>query len=219
MDILTVLIFTGAIGFSIYRYYTKGEASIKRRLKKEPSRDIEDFDEGKIGKVVGEVIPDREILIAPLSGRECVFYQIVIKEEEMEGGEGGNTNTILRDEKSTAFYCTDATGLAHIDLKKAKVFLIKDEKRDTKLFRGPDENLQAYLEEHKIDTKLLFNLHRELDCYEGVIEVGEEVTVFGRGYWEHTSDEDFKDRFQLTLRFRDEEGTEVFLSDDPRTFR
>ncbi len=219
MDILTILIFTGVIGFSIYQYFTKHDATVKRKLKKEPSKAIEDFDEGKTGKVVGEVFPDREILIAPLSGRECVFYQIVITEDQTEDGEGSTNEVVLRDEKSTSFYLTDNTGLAHVDLKKAKVFLVKDGKFDTRLFRGPNEDLQAYLEEHNIDTKLLFNLHRELDCYEGVIEVGEEVAVFGKGYWEHTEEEDLKDRFQLTLRFRDDEEVEVYLSDDPRTFR
>ena len=72
-----IIVFVGAIIFLSY-YFSKKQV-VLRKLSKIPLKPATGLKTSELTKVTGKALHVKEPLIAPLSGRKCVFYTIKIE--------------------------------------------------------------------------------------------------------------------------------------------
>lgn len=204
-----------AIGVFLYARYRMGGAAMKRAVKKTKRVSIQSFTNGQHAKVVGRVMPVDVPLIAPLSGKECVFYHLIIETIPTESAKGDANHglmTPVNEKKSCPFFITDDTGEAKINPDGAEVFLQKDTKKKMDMFNEPDEQISRVLQQYGLaeqNSEAVNNLYR---IKEGVLEIGEAVAITGQGNWQTINDTE-------TLVFTHSPKTPLLLTDEPKTFR
>src|SRR4051794_16937115 len=91
-------------GTAVFRaiFYTD-ERRIRRSMKSVPTTAIRDVLDGKVVKIVGEVIYGQHTLRAPLSQRQCAFY--VLHVDSLNRW----PEQTVREQKGVEFFVRDAT--------------------------------------------------------------------------------------------------------------
>lgn len=132
-------------------------------------------------KIAGRLsVEDRAPLLAPLSGRQCGAYEIIVEERGTNNNGTVHWNTVIHDVQVTPFILTDDTGRARVDPTYAEMAITKDGSSHSGTFNDATPREQAFLSAHQEDSVgFLFN--RTLRYREGVLEIGERVAVMGPG--------------------------------------
>lgn len=143
---------------------------IRRRHRAVQAWPIGEVPEGKLGRLTGEVRTLEAPLTAPLSGRPCVYYAVVIL---------GAQERIMEC-KSVPFALDDRTGRAIIEPASGTVALTFDHREHIPVFRRPRPEVSALLGRHAISDRGALG-SRPLRFVEGVVEVGRRVEVVGAG--------------------------------------
>lgn len=202
--------------FFLVTYFSK-KAVVKRKLKKAAGKKISDFVSGDIARVVGKVEFAGEPLIAPLSGRRCARYYILV-EEKVSSGKSSHWNTLIEEEVVGRFVIRDGRHVACIDSKNVKSYLVEDRQYSSGYGEDATAVLEKYLNEHGKKSEGIFGMNKTIRYKEGVLEEGEMIAVVGRGEWKNADQVQFPnyDRV-LVISSTDEEP--VYLSDDPDTVK
>lgn len=133
---------------------------------------IAELPEGQQGRLVGNVRELQRTLTAPLTGRACVYYVILVEESVSSGW-----RERITERHGVAFGLEDASGCAVIEPARASVALAFYHREE---IRAPGEATPAQ------DTVLArhgYNIAGggRLRFVEAVLSVGERVTVVGTG--------------------------------------
>lgn len=152
-------------------------------LKKVKAVPIQRVQENVYSKIVGKAKFVKEPLIAPLSGRTCVFYQIVV--EQKRGKNGWNK---LVDQTITQDFFIESRGeMAVVKLKQAganKIILLdKDRNMSSGTFKDANHRLETYLKNHGTKSTNFLGLNKTLRYKEGIIEPNEDIVVMGVAEW------------------------------------
>jgi hypothetical protein len=212
--ILIVVIASIAICSS---YFSKN-AIIVRKLKKATGKKISEFVSGEIAKVVGKVEFVGEPLIAPLSGRPCAYYNVLI-EKQVSSGKSDSWKTIIEEEVAGTFVIRDGRYCAHINCDNVKSYLVEDREYHSGFGEDATEVLEKYLKDHGEESEGLFGWNKTIRYKEGVLEAGELIAVVGKGEWRNSSQEQLPDSYGRVLDITSTETEAVYLSDDPETVR
>jgi hypothetical protein len=146
---------------------------LRRVLSKAPRVSIAEACEGEAVRLDGRVA-DGETLIAPLTGRRCVFYVAVI--EEAPAKLGGDWAELARETRGVPFTVDDGTGRLIVDPAEAQIDVVLDSDTASGPLNDPDAIEVAFLKRHNVkSTGWLFN--RSLRYREGVFEIGEPIAV------------------------------------------
>ncbi len=151
----------------------------RRRLRHTAPCSIANFPHGGYERIVGrlELAPDHE-LIAPISGRRCAAYEVLVQGLDSRGDE--HWDTIAYEMQAVPFIVKDETGRAHVDPARGKLLVTLDShQRSGPLGRATPE-AQEFLR-RKGKTLSPWAPTIELRFREGVLEHDELVTVMGRG--------------------------------------
>jgi hypothetical protein len=167
----------------IIGFFFGKETVIKRKLRKVPRKPIAAFNNGELGKLVGNVEFYDNPLIAPLSGRRCAYYHVVVKEYRRRG-KSGSWVTIVDKFQSTPFILREGEHYALVPAENLHAVLEKDGKFTSGTFNDASPQLQNFLQSHGLKSTGLFGLNRKLRYLEGIFEENESVAVLGHGYWE-----------------------------------
>ena len=98
------------------------DARIKRQLRKVPSASISTLAEGAFARVVGNAHLAGEPLIAPLSGRPCAYYSVVVeKSDAMRGTQ--YWVPVISERRAVPFVLGDGTGYVTVDATDAEALL------------------------------------------------------------------------------------------------
>lgn len=98
------------------------KARWRRASTNTPIVSIEAFPEGKLGKVVGALEYVAEPIFAPLTDRECAYYEAVVEQSD---GDNGWKN-IVRERRGVTFSFVDSSGRALVDPTRAEVVLVQN---------------------------------------------------------------------------------------------
>ena len=128
---------------------------------------IRDLHADAIGWVRGKVIGDAPIT-APLSGRACTYYKVVV-----EARDGLGWKRVAYEARGQSFELDDGTGIALVDPGDAQVEVDYDKRYEI----TPDARISQPLAELARRFKLP---DEAVVIREGVLEVGEIVAVHGR---------------------------------------
>ncbi len=198
-------IVTSIIGLSTF--FSK-KYKIKRKLKGMGRTPIAQFKHGSIGKVVGSVSVYEDILTAPLSGRECVYYQVKVMKKDDD-----SWTTVFTNESSVPFILNDGNrkALIHTHQNK-KGYLVKDIEMQSGFLRDASQKIEDYLRSQGHSSKGFLGFNKTMKYMEGVIHPGEVVAVMGKGEWEMKPDPD-----EQMLIMKGDESFSLYISDDTST--
>ncbi len=185
------------------------------RLRRHRRATIRDAPEGKEAKIVGTLCPVGEPLTAPLSGRECACWEVVI--DERPAGSSEPWSPLLRRHDVQTFEIEDETGRARVEPRIWGVEVVSDFKQRIGTFSAPPKRLVEFLAEQGF-----MSTNRALRYREGVLERGERVAVLGP-----CRREPFDEESKGSTTYRDtptrlvvgSEISGVTVSDDPRVMK
>ncbi len=188
------------------------KAIVRRRLKKGSLRRLADFKSGETGKVVGIVELVDEPLEAPLSGRECAWYNVHILERS-----NNSAYTLVREQKKVRFVLRDGDKVAYIDSNYIESYIVEDQEYNSGTFNDATERLENYLRQHGQKSEGFLGLNKGLRYVEGVLEKGERVAILGEGHWRNAEWVGLPKQYGMVLAITPADGKPVYLSDDTET--
>ena len=144
-------------------------------LERVPATPAGDIDERGVVKVVGKVIPLDRTLWSPLTGRECVYYRLIIEDRRDE--EDRDWRSLVKDVKSVPFTVKDATGKAIVDGKDLDVDIRSGRRIDSGYLGDLSGAKEEKLRDLYPDEKLSFS--KKMRFEEVVIELGDRLAVTG----------------------------------------
>lgn len=208
---VVVLVFAG------YAWWNNPKRIVKRMLRDTERTNVGDAVEGATVKIVGTLRHVGEPLRAPLSGRSCAYYEVRVEEHRGKN----NWSTIVRESEGSQFLLEDGTGKALVKLDDPSTAVVEDLSLRSGTFNDPSVSAQEYLTKHGVDSTSFLGFNKTLRYFEGVLEEGETVVVYGRASWEADPDpdsdragEDYRNR-PKRLRIDAPAGARMLVSDDP----
>lgn len=169
-------------------------------------------------KVRGKVAT-LDVLTAPLSGRSCAYYEVIV-EEKVSTGKSSTWRTIIREVEERDFLLDDGTGRARVEMVAVEAAVEKDGHWSSGTLNDATPVLEGFLQRHGFGSVgWLFN--KTLRYREGVLEPGEEVAVLGWADHEidpepTTSGAGYRDA-PTRVVVRSSVDVPLRVSDDPKT--
>lgn len=187
--VILVIFVIAIIGFLVY--YFNGKQVIIRTLSKIPHKPASSLKTNELSKVTGKALHVKEPLKAPYSGRHCVFYQIIIQ-QKVSSGKSSHWKTLVKEERFQDFFI-DTNGdfviIKPQDHPRNYIcHLVKDKKQSSGTFNDPTPQFVSLLERYKIKPENYFGFNKRLRYEEGIIHVGERITVAGIAKWKTLSE-------------------------------
>jgi len=174
MEAIILAIVLCAIPVGIGFWYWSDTATIRRALRKARHTSIAEAPEGSVVRIDG-VIAEGATLIAPLTGRACVFYLATI-EEYVSNGRSGSWRERVREHRGVPFAVEDGTGRALVDPTDALVDVDIDTTSKSGTLDDPTDTEAAFLQRHgQKGAGWIFN--KRLRYREGVFQIGERIAV------------------------------------------
>jgi hypothetical protein len=209
------------LGSVALRFALTRERRIKRLLRRIPPSLIRDVADGRVVKIVGELVYAGRSIPSPLSGRQCAYYSIVVAEYRSRGSRGGHWREIVREEQGIDFYVRDESGMALVRVTSdGKYFpaLVQDHRARTSPLLSNDPELERFLRERGIATEGAF-FRKNRRAHEGILEAGERVAVGGIARWMPDPDAAGGSYREVPKRLvlESSESLGIFLSDDNST--
>jgi hypothetical protein len=169
-----LVLVVSAVGGLLYAsWYGSEPVRIRRMLRNAQTYAIVDLGDGQTGRIVGKAQLHRDHLVAPLSGRRCLYYVATIEQSKY----GTDIWTPLATEQSCVpFAVTDASGRAIVDATHAHVALEFDHQSESRTVEELDDAQRTLLARQRIDP-----LHRLLRYAEAIVTDGKRVSVLGAG--------------------------------------
>jgi len=179
-----VFLWGGIALWALWSYYLNTKNSILRELRKSKSKSISSIKNDEYAKVIGSIKDVVNPLNAPLSGRPCVYYHVLIEQEIKNGWK-----KIIDDKKAQDFFIEANGEMAIVRTNDAKeektrmIYLHTDHTEKSGFLNDASNKLQNYLRSHGTSSTGLFGLNRSLRYKEGIVAIGEEVVVKGVAQW------------------------------------
>jgi len=166
-----IVFVSGIIVWAALRYWLSPPKKLRRALRRARRASIAGAPEGEAVRIDGRVV-DGETLIAPLTGRRCVFYVAIL--EESQGKRGWIE--CARETRGVPFTVDDGTGGVIVDPAQAQIDAALDSITKSGLFDDPTPVEAAFLKRHGQKPTCWF-YNRGFRYCEGVFEVGELISV------------------------------------------
>jgi len=217
--IIPALFVIGVATLIFVGIYFSSKHRILRELKKRSRKAIHSVRENEYVKIVGKAKHAGEPLIAPLSKRKCVYYDVKVKEQK-----GKHWHTIIDDVAYEDFFIQTGTESAIISLKvqtsaTQRVYLVEDHKKNSGTFNDAAKELEDYLRQHGHSSEGFFGFNKGLQYRESIIELDEEIAVMGIGKWKtiNTPMDSYSDGRILTLTGSKEQ--KLLVTDEPKAMK
>jgi hypothetical protein len=215
--IVVILAVIAIIAFLSYYYSVK--QIVLRRLSKTPHKSRSGFKPNEFLKVSGKALHVKEPLIAPMSRRKCIFYSIKI-EKKVSNGKSSHWKTILKEEKIQEFFI-DSNGELIIVRPKENPrnfvsYLVKDHKLSSGFLNDPTPDFESYLRQHNISSTNILGLNKSIRYHEGIVEVGEKITVAGIAKWKNLSEPIPNYPYSRIAELESSEAQKLIITDLPQ---
>jgi hypothetical protein len=130
---------------------------------------------GGLTKIQGQLVHCWPPLQAPISGRPCAVYEVIV-----ETIEENKTVRLIHEIRGQPFMLHDESGRAFVSYdEQTAIILRQDVKQVSGTLREPTPAMLALLQRHDEAARRIFGLNRPLQYREAVLEAGELVTAFG----------------------------------------
>ena len=170
--------------------------------------------ENQLAKVIGKAKPISEVLYAPLSGRKCVLYRVII--EQKTGGKNRHWRKIINDEKVHDFLLESYSGKVIIKMNDYKSYFVADAVYKSGHFKDPTMKLENYLQLHGKKSLDFLGFNKKLRYKEAIIEVGEKIAVMGTIKYENIEQYGLTDSYSKIPVLQSVDKNKLIISDDPK---
>ncbi|WP_298898535.1 GIDE domain-containing protein [uncultured Psychroserpens sp.] len=218
---LIIIIAISVIGLIIFLavHFSKRNVII-RTLSKIPYKPASSLKTNDLSKVSGKALHVKAPLIAPYTGRKCVFYQIRIQ-QRVNSGKSSHWKTLVQDEQFQEFFI-DTNGDFVIVKPSASPrnyisYLVKDTNQSSGVFNSPTPKFEAVLRRYNINPENFFGMNKRLRYEEGVIEIGERITVAGIAKWKALSEPLPEYPYSKIAALESEGKQKIIITDLPET--
>ncbi|TGV00339.1 GIDE domain-containing protein [Flavivirga rizhaonensis] len=216
------IVISGLILFVFLVYYFSKKQIILRKLSKTRHRAISSLKANEFVKVHGKALHVKDPLIAPLSKRKCVFYTMRI-EKKVSSGKSSYWKTIVDEEKTQDFFLEHNGSYVIIRPKSSpknyKSFLVKDKKANSGVFNDPTSEFKELLRTYNIDSEGFFGLNKRLRYEEGIIEIGEKLTVAGIAKWKILNEPIPEYAYSKIVELISNEKEKIIITDHPNALK
>jgi len=172
-------------------YYFNGKQVIIRTLSKIPFKPASSLKTNQLSKVSGKALHVEEPLKASYFGRKCVFYQMKIQ-KKVSNGKSSHWKTIVSEEKFQNFFIDthgDFVIIKPSDHPRNYIcHLVTDKTQSSGTFNDPTPRFNELLQRYDIEPETYFGFNKTLRYQEGIIEIGERITVAGIAKWKSLSE-------------------------------
>lgn len=172
--VLVIVVIVAIIG-----HFNSEKYKIRKALAQASRTPVKALGPGQQAKVIGRVVPvEAGVLRAPLTGRACVFYEVVV-EERISSGRSSRWVERIRESGRVDFALDDTTGLVRVPQREQMRYVtVQDSEQSSGTFNDAAPHLEAFLSRHGMKSQgWVFN--KSLRYREGVFEPGESVAVAG----------------------------------------
>jgi len=211
-----IIIVVGVIMFTSYYFSTK--QVVLRKLSKIPHKSVGSLKTNELTKVRGKALHVKEPLIAPLSGRKCVFYSIKIQ-KRVSNGKSSHWKTIINDLKTQEFFINSNGDFVIVRPSKTPKnfisYLVEDKKTSSGTFNDPTPEFESLLKQYNIDPKNFLGFNKPLRYREGIIEIGERITVAGIAKWKTLSEPISEYPYSKIAELVSTEKNKIIITDLP----
>jgi hypothetical protein len=209
--------FFGLVGAFVY---FRPEARARRELRRATLYRIADLPDGVRGRIAGRAYPLMQPIIAPLSGRECVYF-IARVEQRTQNDDGSDSwGPVVNESRGVPFGIQDSSGRAIIDATDARIALEFDGSSRMRAFGDKTEVERAFLARHGMVSIMA---RGDLRYSEAIIGVDEVVAVLGAGVREPDPDASptggYRGEMPTRLRLTSSAAHPLVISDAPSVAR
>ncbi len=217
--VIFITLLVGIIAIIVFYFSDKNR--ILRTVRKIHSKKIGLVKENEYIKIIGNAHGIDPSLISPIGKRHCVYYQIKV-EQKKSNGNGSSWHTIIKEEKSIPFIIESDGEKAivepPVDSKAKIIYLIKDVKYRSGTWNDAPTYLENYLNAKGEKSTGFLGLNKTIRYQEGVIEIGEEIVVLGKGNWKKT-EHNFDTYSSETLCIHGDLKNKLMITDDPKALQ
>lgn len=172
---LVIVMVFGALAASLHPHWIP--RSIVRRMREVEHVEIGAFPHGALGRVAGELELVEGELTAPLTGRRCAAYEVVVEELR-----GAGSRRVVQEIKAVPFVVDDGTGRALVHPEHADFAITADvDDEEAGVLVDPTPRQRDFLVRSGHASLAAHNSLTVLRFHEGVLAPGERVAVVGRG--------------------------------------
>ena len=180
---IPVLMLSTFVVIAIIANYFSNKKVMLREFKKSRKKPINSIKENEYAKIIGKAKHANKPLIAPLSGRQCVYYHIVV---EVKGDK--SWRRIIDELRHQDFFIETSSEMAIIktaSVQKSmqRFYLVKDYKEKSGFRNDTTDKLEAYLKAHNEKSTGFLGTNKTIRYSEGVIELNELIAVKGVAKW------------------------------------
>lgn len=217
--IIIVVFFFGVL--SLIALSVSKTSNIKRQLKKVPLKRISDIQSGETVQIHGTIEIIRNPLTAPLSGRKCAYYSVVV-EHRVTRSRLTSINrfwkTLIEEEKTGFFLIKDGNYYAQVRHGDLLKHVIQDVSFSD-LFHDATEEMNHFLAKHNERSKGVLGFNWKLRYKEGVLEPGEKVVASGICHWKQAHELGLPAEYGRILEISTASDVPSVISDDPELMR
>lgn len=214
--LIPVLMFSVVIIASILAHYFSTKNRIIRAFKKSRRKTINTVRKNEYTKIIGKAQAITPPLIAPLSGRTCVYYHVIVEIKRDK-----KWKNIIDDVECQNFFIATNIERAIVktfDLDNAnkQIYLIKDFNKNSGFRNDPSEKLESYLKANNKTGKSLFGLNRKMRYREGIIELNEDIAVKGIAQWQTLTEPIDGYSYSKILTLTGTKKQKLLITDEPK---
>lgn len=189
---------------------------IIREFKKGRRKSINSIKENEYVKIIGNAKHVNTPLTAPLSGRQCVYYHVIV---EVKGDK--NWRRIINDVQSQDFFIKTSTemGIVKSDFMQkgtSKCHLVKDYKENSGFRNDAPDKLEAYLERHNKKSTGFLGINKTIRYTEGIIELDEKIGVKGIAKWKSLKEPIEGYSYSKILTLEGTKKEKLLITDEPK---
>ncbi len=185
---LVAAIILAVLVVAIILFYFSTKQVIIRTLKKVPSQPIARVQNKEYAKLIGKAKHVKDPLKSPVSGRSCIFYQVLVEKK----GSKNSWHTVIDETRTQDFFIEVNGELAIVKLDQPKsfrkVYLDKDHSTSSGFLKGSDPKLDRFLKSRGYSSSNFLGFKKTLRYTEGIIALDEKVAVMGIAQWKGLSE-------------------------------
>lgn len=173
LAILAVVIGLGLLYFGFSSFRTR------RLIENTPTSKVRSLAMGFV-EVYGMVVPfGKQILLAPFSRKDCVYYRYVIERYETNRKGGGHWVTVQQGSESVPFSLKDATGSVLVDPQGAHVDAPQSVVLQSGFGVDPPKHVQGYLQKRGVSFEGLLGINHKMRYREEALFPNQNVYIMG----------------------------------------
>lgn len=222
-ELIIIACALSVVGIIIFcSYYFSRKNVIIRTLAKIPHKPASSLKTNELSKVSGKALHVKDPLIAPYTNRKCVFYQITI-EQKVSTGKSSTWKTLVKEERFQEFFIQTKSDFVIIkpqeNPKNYICHLVKDKDQSSGAFNDPTPRLRRILESRNINPETFLGFNKKIRYKEGVIEIGEEITVAGIAKWKTLSEPFPEYPYSKIATLESVDKQKIIITDLPEVIR